>query len=152
MTHLRSGASASMAVTDDAMAGLTVAYDLSTATRVVAGGPAGGYRPNERGIKMSGIGHVNGPDSINRLAATRPVTAPAGDSASTNSVAEGDQVELSQFGSMMSTLQAMPDIRIDKVNAVRAAIERGDYETDEKLDGTIDEMLKDPDALGSVEP
>jgi flagellar biosynthesis anti-sigma factor FlgM len=101
---------------------------------------------------MDGIGQVNNSNNAQRIAAARANAASAQAPAATSGVAGSDQVEISPHGQMMSVLKVMPDIRIDKINEVRAAIERGDYETDEKLDSTIDEMLRDPDALGSIYP
>ena len=91
---------------------------------------------------MSGIGHINGPEQASSLTTSRlggvrprrsgPAAAP-----------EADQVELSERSQLVNHLKSLPDIRVDKVAQVRAAIERGDYETEAKVDHTVDAILDD---------
>lgn len=54
-----------------------------------------------------------------------------------------DRVEISTTARALSEADATSDVRTDKVAQIRAAIERGDYETDEKLDVTIDRLLSE---------
>ncbi len=42
---------------------------------------------------------------------------------------------------------ACPEIREDKVDSIRAAIARDDYETEEKVDWTVDAVLRELEAL-----
>jgi negative regulator of flagellin synthesis FlgM len=44
---------------------------------------------------------------------------------------------------MLSKLKASGDVRLDKVNDIRAQIEAGTYETPEKIDGAISKLLDD---------
>jgi anti-sigma28 factor (negative regulator of flagellin synthesis) len=53
-----------------------------------------------------------------------------------------DRVELSGISHMLEALKAN-DIRSDKVAEIKAAIEAGTYETDEKLDVATDRLLDD---------
>jgi negative regulator of flagellin synthesis FlgM len=53
-----------------------------------------------------------------------------------------DRVELSGVAGMLKTLKTN-DIRADKVAAVKAQIEAGTYETDDKLDAASDKLLDD---------
>lgn len=53
-----------------------------------------------------------------------------------------DKVELSGMSHLLKTLKNN-DIRTDKVAAVRAQIEAGTYENDQKLDVAIDRLLDD---------
>ena len=53
-----------------------------------------------------------------------------------------DRVELSGIAHMLKALKAN-DIRADKVAEIKAAIEAGSYETDEKLDVATDRLLDD---------
>jgi len=53
----------------------------------------------------------------------------------------GDQVELSDRALLLSRLRELPDVRQDLVDQVRSAIERGEYETPEKLDAAIEKLL-----------
>jgi flagellar biosynthesis anti-sigma factor FlgM len=54
-----------------------------------------------------------------------------------------DEVEISSVARALSLLESAPDVRIEKVAAVRAAIARGDYETDDKINRTIDRLMVD---------
>lgn len=53
-----------------------------------------------------------------------------------------DRVELSTVASLLSKLRNLP-VRSDLVDTVRQQIEAGTYETDVKIDGAIDEVIKD---------
>jgi len=54
-----------------------------------------------------------------------------------------DAVDVSLLGRLLSQLHALPDIRVEKVAEVRAAIEQGTYETPEKLERTIEKLLEE---------
>ena len=53
-----------------------------------------------------------------------------------------DRVELSHVNKMLATLKAN-DIRADKVNAIKAQIASGVYETEAKLDAAIEKLMND---------
>lgn len=53
-----------------------------------------------------------------------------------------DQVELSDSARFLAKVRENP-IREDLVNTVRAQIEAGTYESDDKLDAAIDELVSD---------
>lgn len=57
----------------------------------------------------------------------------------------GDSVELSSdVSKYLSILKSKSgDVRTDKVASIRAQIEAGTYDTDEKLDGSLDGLLDD---------
>jgi anti-sigma28 factor (negative regulator of flagellin synthesis) len=44
---------------------------------------------------------------------------------------------------MLATLKAGGDIRADKVADIRAQIDSGTYETDDKVNGALDGLLDD---------
>ena len=52
----------------------------------------------------------------------------------------GDRVELSNVQGYLSQLKTN-DIRVDKVEQIKAAIASGAYETDDKLNATVDKLL-----------
>lgn len=54
-----------------------------------------------------------------------------------------DSVELSSQARLLSKLKELPDIREGLVDSVRAQIDAGQYETDERLDTAINGMLED---------
>jgi negative regulator of flagellin synthesis FlgM len=53
-----------------------------------------------------------------------------------------DKVELSGVSHLLTSLKTN-DVRVDKVASVKAQIEAGTYETDEKLDIAADRLLDD---------
>lgn len=52
-----------------------------------------------------------------------------------------DQLDISTAGLMADRLSEIPDIRQDKVDALRAAIAGGTYDTDEKMGMALDRLL-----------
>jgi negative regulator of flagellin synthesis FlgM len=57
-----------------------------------------------------------------------------------------DRVELSDHARFMEKLRSMPPVRADKIAQIRAEIEAGTYESDEKLATAMDRLLEDLDA------
>ncbi len=54
-----------------------------------------------------------------------------------------DKVELSELGRLLAAARDLPDIRMDKVIAVRKQIEQGNYETSDKIALTVERLLRD---------
>ena len=52
-----------------------------------------------------------------------------------------DQVDISPEADFVSQVHELPDMRMDRVADIRAQIESGAYETDEKLDIAIGNLL-----------
>lgn len=76
-----------------------------------------------------------------RAAETRP-----GDRAQTRSARRGaDRVEVSSLAKELARLQ--DPVRQDLIDRVRAEIESGTYETEEKLDGAVSGLLSDLDIV-----
>ncbi|UCG16512.1 MAG: flagellar biosynthesis anti-sigma factor FlgM [Phycisphaerales bacterium] len=57
--------------------------------------------------------------------------------------AEDDRVELSELGQLLASARDLPDIRMDKVIAVREQIRAGTYETPDKIEITANRLLRD---------
>lgn len=53
-----------------------------------------------------------------------------------------DRLEISSLATFLNRLAELPEDRARKVVAVRGAIDRGGYETDEKLDIATERLLK----------
>jgi anti-sigma28 factor (negative regulator of flagellin synthesis) len=53
----------------------------------------------------------------------------------------GDQVELSDRAMLLSRLRELPSVRQGLIDQVRTAIERGEYDTPEKVDAAIEKMI-----------
>jgi negative regulator of flagellin synthesis FlgM len=54
-----------------------------------------------------------------------------------------DSVQLTSVSSMLDTLKAGGDVRVDKVADIKAQIAAGTYEDDKKLDIAADRLLDD---------
>lgn len=67
----------------------------------------------------------------------RESTAKANSSVSDGRRGE-DRVEVSVVATYMNILKQLPDIREDLVDRVKGEIERGTYETPERIEGAID--------------
>jgi negative regulator of flagellin synthesis FlgM len=52
-----------------------------------------------------------------------------------------DQLEISSAGSFADMVRDVPDIRSDRVAAIRAAIADGSYETADKMDQALSALL-----------
>lgn len=91
---------------------------------------------------MSNINGVGQSAALNHVY-TRPAAKPVGDAPQTTR--PSDRVEIGDVkAAMLSKLHAN-DIRADKVQDIRAQIEAGTYETDDKLNGAIDKLMDDLD-------
>jgi negative regulator of flagellin synthesis FlgM len=54
-----------------------------------------------------------------------------------------DEVQISSAADFVSQVQQLPDVRGDRVAAIRAAIADGTYETPAKLDAALDGLLNE---------
>ena len=61
----------------------------------------------------------------------------------------GDRVELSNHARLLDRLQRLPDVRDELVESVRHAIADGTYETPEKLDIAVRQLLEELQDSGS---
>lgn len=88
-------------------------------------------------MEIYGPSHIHGPQSIRGPQRMKPTTQ-------TESVADNspvDHVDISAEADFVSQVHDMPDIRADRVADIRAQIDAGVYETDEKLDVAIGRLL-----------
>ena len=86
---------------------------------------------------------INGPGHIH---ATQAVSTPhysqAARSAETSySASQVDQLDISPEAEFISQTRDIPDIRADRVAAIRAEINHGTYETTEKLEVALGHLL-----------
>ena len=89
-------------------------------------------------MEVRGPGNIGGINPLSKVDLVRTQATQA-----TGKVVGKDTVEISQLARMIDALTRVPDVRMDKVNAVRAQIESGVYETSEKLDRAIDAMIRE---------
>jgi flagellar biosynthesis anti-sigma factor FlgM len=89
-------------------------------------------------MQIYGPSQLHGAQSINGPHTT---TRTSGSQATGYSAAAADDLQLSDAGQLASQLSEIPDIRQDRVSALRAAIQSGTYETPERLSGAINGLL-----------
>lgn len=89
---------------------------------------------------MSSINQISGNIPLQPITNT-PVTRTTAANGS-EETPSGDTLELSGVNQFVQTLQAN-NIRADKVQDVRTQIANGTYETDDKLNSAVDELLND---------
>jgi negative regulator of flagellin synthesis FlgM len=88
---------------------------------------------------------INGLGSVSQIQQTSSVTRTTAtpSTSATDKPSLSDRLELSGMSSLLASLKAGGDFRADKVASVKAQIEAGTYETDDKLDLASDRMLDD---------
>ena len=88
-------------------------------------------------MEIHGAGGTQGPQPIYpRLAA---FSVDAGQTV--HAGAPRDQVEISPLGQMLDGISRLPEIRHEKVEAIRREIASGRYDTPEKLEVALDRLL-----------
>lgn len=91
-------------------------------------------------MEINGLGRIDGPQQIrapHRAEAIQPQNK-------TESVQSTDQVDISPEAdavNMVNQIHDLPEIRTERVAEIRAQIEAGAYETDEKLDVALGRFL-----------
>jgi flagellar biosynthesis anti-sigma factor FlgM len=89
---------------------------------------------------MSSINSVGGNSPVQKII-TNPIKKEISTQAPQSSNPT-DKVELSGMSHLLKALKTN-DVRTDKVADIRAQIEAGTYETDDKLDAAADKLLDD---------
>ncbi len=90
---------------------------------------------------------MNDISNINSVPAVIPLTGRTGTAQqetlpSTERLVE-DEVEISDLGALLARVRDLPDIRVDKIARIRAEIEQGTYETAERLEGAVEQLLEE---------
>jgi negative regulator of flagellin synthesis FlgM len=88
-------------------------------------------------MQVYGPAHLHGPQSPSAPHAARINQAPS----SSPSGSIQDELQISDAGRLMEQAGAMPDIRWDRVNQLRAQIAQGTYETDDKMQVALGKLL-----------
>jgi hypothetical protein len=101
-------------------------------------------------IQPAGHGPVHAVRNVPTL--THPTSSGIGrleafeDSAPRHDV--GDRVEISDMARLLAKMRDMPSVRQDRIDQVRSAIDRGLYDTPDRLDLALDQMIEEEDLLG----
>lgn len=88
-------------------------------------------------MQIYGTAHVHSAQPISAPHRMTPAQAPPATPASYGV----DQLDISPEADFVSQVRDLPDIRADKVAAIKAQIQAGTYETDEKLDIALSRLL-----------
>jgi negative regulator of flagellin synthesis FlgM len=70
-----------------------------------------------------------------------PVTTVVHDGGSTVLPPTGDVIEISTVAKLAAQVHTVPEVRVDLVARVRSEIESGTYETQERIDLTVDRIM-----------
>ena len=90
-------------------------------------------------MQIYGAGQVHGAQQI-AAPHNQQLTQPAGQ---TTSVDTTDTVQFSAESQLVAQANEVPEIRQDRVNELRALIESGQYETAERTEGAIEQLLNE---------
>lgn len=88
-------------------------------------------------MQIYGPSQIHGAQSVNAPHAARA----AGPAAAPAAASIGDRLDISEAGQIAGRLADVPDIRADRVQELRAAIQNGSYETEDKLSTALDRLL-----------
>jgi negative regulator of flagellin synthesis FlgM len=92
---------------------------------------------SHRGLQMSGINGIGNTNPVQRIV-NQPILRQTAAEPITGRLA--DRLEVSGLSHLLKSLKA-DGIRTDKVASIKAEIEAGKYETDQKLDVAVDRLL-----------
>ena len=88
-------------------------------------------------MQIHGTSNIHGPQRINpphRNQGPAPNRAP-------DPARHSDQLDISREADLVSRAREIPDIRAEQVASIRARIEAGTYETQEKLEVAVGRLL-----------
>jgi negative regulator of flagellin synthesis FlgM len=88
-------------------------------------------------MHIYGTAHVHAAQPISPPHRLSPTQAPSGAA----SLQDVDQLDLSPEAEFVAQARDLPEIREDRVAAIRAQIASGTYETPEKLDVALSRLL-----------
>ena len=87
--------------------------------------------------------YVNGVNPPIPPQSVEPVTTVVRDGGSAALPPTGDVVEISSIAKLAAQVHNIPEVRADLVAQVRAEIETGTYETQERIDLTVDRLMEE---------
>ena len=90
-------------------------------------------------MQVYGPTHLHGPQAIappHNAAVRESQTAAPAESSPIN-----DEVQISDAARLIEQTQQIPDVRQDRVAAIRAQIAQGTYETPERMDVAVSRLL-----------
>ena len=88
-------------------------------------------------MQIYGPSQIHGAQPINAPHSTRAVQG----SSPAPAASVGDRLDISEAGQIAGRLAEVPDIRAERVQELRSAIQSGTYETNDKLSTALDRLL-----------
>ena len=89
--------------------------------------------------EIPSVGQNNSVGSIGRVTGSVPYSVPPRNQQVTET--RPDRVELSDHARLLDRLRQMPEVRSELVSAIRQAIADGTYDTPEKLNAAVGQLL-----------
>jgi flagellar biosynthesis anti-sigma factor FlgM len=97
--------------------------------------------PSKRNIRQAGSAdmEVNGPGPVQRSLPIGPAKSagPAAKAQSAIPATPKDAVEISSAGQLLDKLSKSPEVRAERLAQIKAAIDSGQYDSDEKLEAAL---------------
>ncbi len=90
-------------------------------------------------MNVNGIGSVGSTNPVTSIKNSQPTQKPAAPAGGITSPA--DELELSSAGKALDNLSRTSSLRQERLNQIKAAIENGTYDTDEKLEAALGRFL-----------
>ena len=88
-------------------------------------------------MDISSTGGISGPDPV------EPKRVPAARIRPSSLKDSSDSVEISDHARFLAKLRDVPPVRKEKIEALRALIESGKYETPERIAGAVTKLLEE---------
>ncbi len=89
-------------------------------------------------MQIFGSGHIHNAHAVRPSSKLESKPAPH---FNVNQASGSDKLDISSEAEFVSIAKDIPDIRADRVAEIRAQIQSGAYETEEKLDIALDRLL-----------
>ena len=88
-------------------------------------------------MEVNTTGGISGPDPV------EPKRVSPGRMRPSNPQDASDRVEISDHARFLAKLREVPPVRQEKIDALRALIESGKYETSERIAGAVTKLLEE---------
>jgi flagellar biosynthesis anti-sigma factor FlgM len=93
------------------------------------------------------VNHLRPSASLHHASSPSPVDRTSRIPGRADFARQSDRVELSDRARLLDRMRDLPDVRQDRVDRVRAAIARGGYDSDMRINSAIDRLIEQEDML-----
>jgi len=87
--------------------------------------------------------YVNGVNPLIPPQSVEPITTVVRDGGAAALPPTGDVIEISAAARLAAQVHSIPEVRVELVERVKAEIEAGTYETQERIDITVQRLMQD---------